>query len=65
MTPNKIMIIEDDPIIQTELKNLLIGHGYEVSILSDFLNPVANIKKYNPHLIILDIKLPYINGFSI
>lgn len=65
MTPNKIMIIEDDPIIQTELKHLLIGNGYEVSILSDFLNPVANIKKYNPHLIILDIKLPYINGFSI
>lgn len=33
--------------------------------ISDFANPIADIKVYKPHLIILDIKLPNISGFSI
>lgn len=64
-TTNRIMIIEDDPIIQTELKNLLTGNGYEVFAVSDFTDTVADVKKYHPHLIILDIKLPGVSGFSI
>lgn len=58
MFSNKIMIIEDDIVIQTELKNLLLGNGYDVYTISDFSNSIANIKDYRPHLIILDIKLP-------
>lgn len=59
------MIIEDDVVIQAELKKLLIGNGYDVCAISDFANPIADIKVYKPHLIILDIKLPNISGFSI
>lgn len=65
MSANKIMIIEDDIVIQAELKKLLIGNGYDVYAISDFANPIADIKVYKPHLIILDIKLPNISGFSI
>ena len=65
MNANKIMIIEDDVVIQAELKKLLIGNGYDVCAISDFANPIADIKVYKPHLIILDIKLPNISGFSI
>ena len=59
---NRIMIMEDDPMIQTELKNLLIGNGYEVFAVSDFADTVTDVKKYRPHLIILDIKLPGASG---
>lgn len=65
MNVNKIMIIEDDIVIQTELKKLLIGNGYDVCAISDFANPISHIKAYKPHLILLDIKLPNVSGFSI
>ncbi|MBD5502676.1 MAG: response regulator transcription factor [Lachnospiraceae bacterium] len=62
---NRIMIIEDDPMIQTELKNLLVGNGYEVFAVSDFTDTVTEVKKYRPQLIILDIKLPGTSGYAI
>ena len=65
MSANKIMIIEDDIVIRTELKKLLAGNGYDVCAISDFSNPIATVKAYKPHLIVLDIKLPDISGFSI
>lgn len=65
MDANKIMVIEDDMVIRTELKNLLLGNGYEVQVLSDFDNPITAIKDYSPHLVILDIRLPDKDGFSI
>ena len=65
MNANKIMIMEDDVVIQTELKKLLTGSGYDVRVLSDFTNPISDMKAYKPHLIILDIKLPHRSGFSI
>lgn len=61
----KIFIIEDDPIIQTELKTLLAVNNYDVFVASNFENIIQDIKKQQPHLILLDIKLPNESGFSI
>ena len=62
---NRIMIIEDDPMLQTELKNLLIGNGYEVFAVSNFTDAVTDVKRYCPHLIILDIRLPGASGYTV
>ena len=61
----KIFIIEDDSIIQTELKTLLAVNNYDVFVASNFENVIQDIKKQQPHLILLDIKLPNESGFSI
>ena len=58
----KIMIIEDDKTIKSELKELLENAGYETSLLEDFEHSYENIMNANPDLILLDINLPYING---
>ena len=61
----KILIIEDEPLIRNELKALLQSNGYEIAALENFTNVVDWIKDEQPHLILLDIKLPGTNGFSL
>ena len=54
----KIMIIEDDPVIQGELQTLLNGNGYATIGIKDFSAVIEQIQDEKPHLILLDIKLP-------
>lgn len=61
----KILIIEDEPTIQTQLKNLLSYNGYQVEAVTDFSKVMEQLKAFAPHLILLDIKLPGKSGFEI
>lgn len=58
----KVLIIEDDIELRDELKILLDNNGYQGIILKDFNNALNNILEIDPDLILLDIKLPYLNG---
>lgn len=62
---HKILVIEDDFIIQSELRTLLVGNGYDVFIVTDFSKTIQQVKEEAPHLILLDIKLPQENGFTL
>ena len=62
---HKILIIEDDPIIRNELQTLLNGNGYETSAILDFADVLEQVKEEQPHLILLDIKLPQESGFTL
>lgn len=61
----KIMIIEDDPVMQGELQTLLNGNGYATIGIKDFSAVIEQIQDEKPHLILLDIKLPGENGFAL
>lgn len=65
MSSQKILIIEDDPVIRTQLQTLLTGNGYEVFVVEDFSKVIGTVKKVQPHLILLDIRLPGEDGFSL
>lgn len=65
MSSHKVLIIEDDPIIQNELHVLLSGNGYDTATVKDFSAVIESVKVECPHLILLDIKLPHENGFSL
>ena len=59
----KIFIVEDDENIVELLGDELRQWGYETKSVRDF-NDVANeIFQYNPNLVLMDITLPYYNGF--
>ena len=61
----RILIVEDDLTIQTQLKNLLSYNGYEVEAVTDFSKVMEQLKAFTPHLVLLDIKLPGNSGFEI
>lgn len=58
----KILIIEDDLELQEELKILLDNNGYQGVILKKFENALDEVIRIDPDLLLLDIKLPYLNG---
>lgn len=58
----KVLIIDDDNNICSELKVLLDNSGFEGIILSNFNNAIDEILSINPDLILLDINIPYMNG---
>ncbi|WP_075983077.1 response regulator transcription factor [Bacillus massilinigeriensis] len=60
-----IMIVEDNPKLQNEIGSLLLRHGYSVVKTVEFENIPGQVKENNPHLILLDINLPYSDGFTI
>lgn len=61
----RILVVEDDFMIQEQLKNLLAGSGYEAAVVTDFSGTIDQVKGFMPHLVLLDIKLPGFSGFEI
>lgn len=65
MNKFEIMIVDDTETIRKELAAFLEGSGYQVIVLDKFINVVDEILHKNPNLVILDINLPYANGYNI
>lgn len=61
----KILIVEDDMVIAKTIKSHLESWGYEVKYITDFKNVMQTFVSYDPQLVLLDISLPYINGYTI
>lgn len=59
----KIMIAEDDETISLILEEHLKKWGYEVIRIHDFSDLLAEFAATEPHLILMDINLPYYDGF--
>lgn len=61
----KILIVEDDLDIQDLLKNFLQEVGYETAIASDGMEAISLFSSVHFDLILLDIMLPKIDGFTV
>ena len=60
-----VVIADDEPISRMDLKELLSEGGYTVlSEVSDGFDAVEQCKLYHPDLVILDIKMPFLDGIS-
>ena len=59
----RIFIIEDDPTIAQTLKKHLEGWDYKVECAKDFHNITAEFAAFDPQLVLLDIKLPFYDGY--
>ncbi|WP_346868791.1 response regulator, partial [Clostridium sp. UBA5119] len=59
----KILIVEDDLIIAKTVKNHIRSWGFGAECLTDFKDVLAAFVSYSPQLVLLDITLPFFNGY--
>lgn len=62
---NRILIVEDHEVNRRLLKDYLCYLGYQVLTLGEGSNFFQVISQFQPHLILLDLKLPGIDGYTI
>ena len=60
---HKILIIEDDTSIAQILKQQLESWGNEVHCVKDFQHVIKAFTDFDPHLVLVDIILPFYNGY--
>lgn len=61
----RILLIEDDDVNRILLDDYLNYCGYDVESLSSASNFFSSIEEFQPKLILLDLKLPDIDGYSL
>lgn len=59
----RILIVEDDEIIALELLKNLSKWGNETRTVKDFTNVLEEFVRFNPQLVLMDIGLPFFNGY--
>ncbi|MGG1658958.1 ANTAR domain-containing response regulator [Brevibacillus sp. NRS-1366] len=65
MTQPKIMVVDDEPIIRMDLREMLENEGYLV--IAEAKNgeeAVSLAHRHKPDLIIMDVKMPVLNGIK-
>jgi DNA-binding response OmpR family regulator len=61
----QILVADDDPIVRRFLAALLSDAGYEVTVAEDGEQALQKIREINPDMIILDLVMPYRDGFDV
>lgn len=59
----RIFIVEDDAVIAQALAGALTQWGYEVKTAENFQNITEEFTLFQPHLVLMDIGLPFFNGY--
>ena len=59
----KIYIVEDDEIIASTIKKHLEGWDYVVLCTKDFSEIMKEFIEFEPHVVLMDVKLPFYNGY--
>ncbi len=60
-----VLVIDDQPIIAELLQAILEEEGYETQLCTLTRQAVEQAERYEPDLIMLDVNMPFINGWQI
>lgn len=65
MGSNKILIADDNPTNCELLDAYLAGSDYEIEFAKDGAETLEKVESFGPHLILLDVMMPKMNGFEV
>lgn len=61
----KVLVVDDDPVIQRLLQVNLEMEGHDVTIASDGEQALERIRADRPQLVLLDIMMPHVDGWQV
>lgn len=61
---SKVLYVEDHPAQRDILAQMLELHGFEVDVASDGLEGVEKARAWLPDLILMDLRMPRMDGFE-
>src|SRR5947209_19365793 len=59
-----ILVVDDDTGLQSALQNILEDENYTVDVAGDGLAALAKLEQAKPDLILLDLMMPRMDGYS-
>jgi DNA-binding NtrC family response regulator len=62
---SSILVVDDEDALRTVLTNELVNEGYEVRNAADGDEAITELQKAEYDLVLLDIKMPRVNGFEV
>lgn len=65
MSPDRILVVEDEPMVAEVVERYLRRDGYEVTLARDGLAALESFDELQPDLIVLDLMLPGLDGMEI
>jgi len=61
----KVLVVDDDPYILMSLEFLMKKNGYDVMVARNGTEALELVEKQVPHLVLLDIMMPDVDGYEI
>jgi len=61
----RILIVEDEFVIADTLRLILLSHGYDARTASSAEGALEAVSQWTPHLAIVDVMLPNMNGIEL
>jgi DNA-binding response OmpR family regulator len=61
----RVLVVDDEPDARDLLREFLAGKGYEVLTASNGEEALQKVKEERPHLILLDVRMPKMNGLEV
>jgi DNA-binding response OmpR family regulator len=65
MERGKVLIVDDEVKILEILSKFLLKKGYDVIVVDNGKDAIDKVKKEMPHLVLLDIKMPEMDGIEV
>lgn len=62
---NTILVADDDPVGRELIREILESQGYSVTEAGDGASAIAAIQAAPPDLVLLDIRMPVLDGFGV
>ena len=63
--PRKVLIVDDEPNIVVSLQFLMKRAGYSTSVASDGDEALAEVERFRPDLVLLDVMMPRRDGYEV